>query len=76
MQAEMPMKYWSNLPEAALIPSLLQEAPRRVEAMVKRSASKAAAADETEWRPAPGAGDDRLARSRSGGACLHRVSFV
>jgi DNA polymerase len=53
MQAEMPMKYWSNLPEAALIPSLLQEAPRRVEAMVKRSASKSAAADDTEWRPAP-----------------------
>ena len=28
MQAEMPKKYWRNLPEAALIPSLLQEAPR------------------------------------------------
>jgi DNA polymerase len=53
MQTEMPMKYWSNLPEAALIPSLLQEAPRRVEAMVKRSASKAADSDETDWRPAP-----------------------
>jgi DNA polymerase len=52
MQAEMPKKYWSNLPEAALIPSLLQEAPRRVEAMVKRSASKTADADESEWRPA------------------------
>jgi DNA polymerase len=28
MQAEMPKKYWSNLPEAAVIPTLLQEAPR------------------------------------------------
>lgn len=53
MQAEMPKKYWSNLPEAAVISTLLQEAPRRVEAMVKRSASKAAAADDTDWRPAP-----------------------
>ena len=31
MQAEMPKKYWRNLPETALIPTLLQEAPRRVE---------------------------------------------
>ncbi len=52
MQAEMPKKYWSNLPEAVLIPSLLQEAPRRVEAMVLKSASKTAEMEE-HWRPAP-----------------------
>ncbi|MFL6526906.1 MAG: UdgX family uracil-DNA binding protein, partial [Chthoniobacterales bacterium] len=52
MEAEMPKKYWSNLPEAALIPSLLKEAPRRVETMVKKSISKRAAADEEEWHPA------------------------
>jgi probable DNA metabolism protein len=34
MQAEMPKKYWANMPEAALIPELLQAAPARVEAMV------------------------------------------
>lgn len=34
MQAEMPKKYWANLPEAALIPELVREAPARVEAMI------------------------------------------
>lgn len=54
MQAEMPKKYWRNLPEAAVIPSLLQEAPRRVEAMVRKSAAKARDIDEdVDWRPAP-----------------------
>ncbi|MDQ6765812.1 MAG: UdgX family uracil-DNA binding protein [Verrucomicrobiota bacterium] len=53
MQAEMPKKYWTNLPEAALIPSLLQEAPRRVETMVKKSLTKAEASDDTQWQPAP-----------------------
>ncbi|MDQ6810011.1 MAG: UdgX family uracil-DNA binding protein [Verrucomicrobiota bacterium] len=53
MQAEMPKKYWRNLPEAALIPELLNAAPRRVEAMIKKSASKSDAATETEWHPAP-----------------------
>ncbi|MCB8877194.1 UdgX family uracil-DNA binding protein [Acidisoma silvae] len=33
MQSEMPKKYWKNLPEAALIPSLIAEAPARVAAM-------------------------------------------
>ncbi|MEP6937906.1 MAG: UdgX family uracil-DNA binding protein [Chthoniobacterales bacterium] len=53
MQTEMPKKYWSNLPEAVLIPSLVQEAPPRVEEMVKKSVSKTADADEGEWRSAP-----------------------
>ena len=55
MQAEMPKKYWRNLPEAIVIPSLLQDAPRRVEEMTRKSAAKARAAsdDELEWRPAP-----------------------
>ncbi|CAO1654568.1 UdgX family uracil-DNA binding protein [Parasphingorhabdus sp. NYA22] len=34
MKSEMPMKYWKNLPEAQLIPSLLEQAGTRVEAMV------------------------------------------
>ncbi|MEO5720799.1 MAG: UdgX family uracil-DNA binding protein [Chthoniobacterales bacterium] len=52
MRAEMPKKYWQNLPEAMLIPSLLEEAPRRVEAMVKKSAGKTREADDSETRPA------------------------
>lgn len=52
MQAEMPKKYWRNLPEAAVIPSLLQEAPTRVEAMVKKSEAKMKD-DADELRPAP-----------------------
>jgi DNA polymerase len=53
MQAEMPKKYWRNLPETALIPTLLQEAPGRVNEMMKKSAAKFAAISEEEWQPAP-----------------------
>ena len=31
MQAEMPKHYWKNLPEAALIPALIREAPARAD---------------------------------------------
>lgn len=34
MRAEMPRKYWANLPEASLIPELLSDAPRRVRRML------------------------------------------
>lgn len=37
MQKEMPKRYWKNLPEAALIPDLLRQAPGRVEDMLARS---------------------------------------
>ncbi|WP_009959312.1 UdgX family uracil-DNA binding protein [Verrucomicrobium spinosum] len=37
MLAEMPMKYWRNLPEAAIIPTLLEQASPRVEVMMERS---------------------------------------
>jgi DNA polymerase len=37
MRAEMPKKYWDNLPEAALIPALVHDAPARVAAMVERA---------------------------------------
>ncbi len=52
MQAEMPKKYWRNLPEATLIPTLLREAPQRVETMMKTSAAKKDAS-AGEWHPAP-----------------------
>jgi DNA polymerase len=35
MRAEMPLRYWRNLPEAALIPGLLREAPARVREMIE-----------------------------------------
>lgn len=34
MKSEMPMKYWKNLPEAALIPQLIREARPRAAAMI------------------------------------------
>lgn len=34
MKSEMPVKYWKNLPEAALIDSLVRESDKRVRAMV------------------------------------------
>ncbi|MFC0410154.1 UdgX family uracil-DNA binding protein [Roseomonas elaeocarpi] len=39
MRAEMPVRYWRNLPEAQLIPRLIAEAPARVAAMVERGAT-------------------------------------
>jgi DNA polymerase len=39
MRAEMPVRYWRNLPEARLIPRLIAEAPRRAAEMVERGAS-------------------------------------
>ncbi len=54
MQAEMPKKYWRNLPEATLIPELLREAPQRVETMMKKSAAKNSKADEWLSAPVPG----------------------
>ena len=38
MRAEMPRKYWRNVPEAADIPRLMAEAPQRVAAMLAREA--------------------------------------
>ena len=37
MRAEMPMKYWRNLPEAADIPEMIRNAPARVAAMVENA---------------------------------------
>ncbi|MFB2551960.1 UdgX family uracil-DNA binding protein [Ensifer soli] len=40
MQAEMPKKYWKNLPEAALIPGLIAGAPEVVRSMAARPATE------------------------------------
>jgi uracil-DNA glycosylase len=52
MQSEMPKKYWRNLPETAVIPSLLQEAPQRVDRMLKESGRKLAPEAGEVWTPA------------------------
>jgi DNA polymerase len=65
MQSEMPKRYWRNLPEAALIPGLIEAAQERADTMVaseptqprRRKPSKAAAsviADTGEPGERPG----------------------
>ncbi len=39
MRAEMPKKYWRNMPEAALVPELVRSASARVERMLEREAA-------------------------------------
>ncbi|MCG5240590.1 UdgX family uracil-DNA binding protein [Azospirillum doebereinerae] len=39
MRAEMPRKYWANLPETAAIPALVRSAPARVRAMIEAEAA-------------------------------------
>jgi uracil-DNA glycosylase len=65
MEAEMPKKYWRNLPETALIPTLLQEAPGRVDEMMRKSAAKFVAKDEEDWRPAPAPDSSSLTTLRN-----------
>jgi DNA polymerase len=36
MRGHMAVKYWKNLPEAAMIPRLIREAPSRVQQMIER----------------------------------------
>jgi probable DNA metabolism protein len=64
MQAEMPKKYWKNLPEADLIPGMIAGAEASVLAMAKRAATsplpfhqrlQAAAAAEAERTEMPAA---------------------
>ena len=45
MRAEMPQRYWKNLPEASLIDELAREAPARVTAMIEQSRATPAQTD-------------------------------
>jgi uracil-DNA glycosylase len=38
MRAEMPQKYWKNMPEALAIPGLIRTAPQRVTQMIEQEA--------------------------------------
>jgi probable DNA metabolism protein len=53
MQAEMPKKYWKNLPETNAIPELLREAPAEADEMMKRSVNNRARDGVDRWEPAP-----------------------
>ncbi len=44
MRSHMPVKYWGNLPEVELLPSLLQAAGGRVAGMVSKQGAKPSAA--------------------------------
>jgi probable DNA metabolism protein len=37
MRAEMPVRHWTTLPETAILPDLLRQAPGRVETMIEHS---------------------------------------
>ncbi len=67
MQAEMPKHYWKNLPEAALIPALIREAPARVETMMRRSHTLIDS-DVGEWHPATPPPTHDLAQLRAAAA--------
>jgi DNA polymerase len=65
MQAEMPRKYWKNLPEARLIAGLVAESGDRVERMLQAPARPARPAPKNSYlrslrelnEPPPAAGD-------------------
>ncbi len=63
MQAEMPKRYWKNLPEAEIIPALLHEAPRRVETMLRTSEANMTSDDEYSLAQPPATQDLRKVRS-------------
>ena len=50
MRAEMPVRYWKNLPEAELIASLVRDAPTRVREMIEREAGSRERAPKTAFR--------------------------
>ena len=63
-RAEMPKKYWRNLPETAAIPAMVRIGPSRVEAMISKEASHARAPQSRESRRRHGRAGAR-ARSTS-----------
>lgn len=87
MQSEMPRKFWKNLPEAAQIPQLIQDAPKRAQDMAELAATipparaRAVARARARSRStAPSAGSS-LAEAAAGctrcslGTCATQVVF-
>lgn len=81
MQSEMPKKYWKNLPEAALIPDLIRDAPRRAAEMqaampteppARRAMVARAMARREAVAPLPGSLDELRAQAAGCTRCpLH-----
>lgn len=46
MKREMPVRYWAQMPETAIIQDMLKEAPARVETMIKHSEGLAESAQD------------------------------
>jgi DNA polymerase len=61
MESEMPKRYWKNLPEASIISTLLEEAPRRVSQMIAHSQHQTTG----EGSPAPAPETKDLAKLRA-----------
>jgi DNA polymerase len=57
MQKEMPKRYWKNLPEAEIIPVLLEEAPDRVDTMLRASQARTIQASEYSVAQPPATDD-------------------
>lgn len=57
MQSEMPKRYWKNLPEAEIIPALLNQAPKRVEKMIEASDARALRPDDYSVAEPPATGN-------------------
>ena len=78
MRAEMPKRYWRNLPEAGLIPELLDGAPARTRAMIAataeapRKAIPAPAAAPSPAPPAPWPGWRRTSPPAGAARCTAR----
>ena len=62
MRAEMPVRYWKYLPEAALIAPLLREAPARVARMLRQQRASATAPSPDDALPPHDAGIHVAAR--------------
>nr|WP_240904368.1 UdgX family uracil-DNA binding protein [Rhodobacter sp. SGA-6-6] len=81
MRAEMPKKYWKNLPETRLIPDMLKDAEARVERMRQAAATPprpGAAAVSTRYRAAmPQAADlpQTLAEARQAALLCRRCAL-
>lgn len=77
MKSEMPVKYWKNLPEARLIPTLIRDAHPRAQAMVaatptlprKRMSEAAAPVFATAPRPLAGSLAEIRAKARDCRRC-------
>jgi probable DNA metabolism protein len=71
MQSEMPRRYWKNLPEAALIPGLLDASAGRVQAMAEREAQAPRRRIPVAPPPQPLEGNDVDAIARGVKSCRH-----